>query len=103
MCAVQCELVEKIVRKKPENGHLSHSGIAEALNFPKSAVTYVLKTSNKALLVKQMTGSGRKKGFVSQSKTKEVVSLFRKQCSRCCKAGPYVERLRLRKVRKGEG
>lgn len=69
---------ELIVRKKLENLDLSHRDIAKSLNVAKSTVTFVLKNFDERLNTERKVGSGRKKGFISEKKVKEVVRTFHK-------------------------
>lgn len=69
---------EMIVRKKLENPDLSHRDIAKSLNVAKSTVTLVLKNFDERLSTERKVGSGRKKGFISEKKAKDVVRTFQK-------------------------
>ena len=67
-----------VVRKKLENSDLSHKAITKDLNIAKSAVTLVLKNFDERLITERKVGSGRKKGFTSEKKAKEVIRAFQR-------------------------
>ena len=66
------------MRKKLRNWDLSHKAIAKDLNIAKSTVTLVLKNFDERLSTERKVGSGRKKGFTSEKKAKEVLRTFQR-------------------------
>lgn len=74
MSLTQRDVRELIVRKYQENPSFSHNDIAKSLKIAKSTVTSALKKYNETLSIDKKKGSGRKKGFVSQKKSKSVIA-----------------------------